>query len=150
MGVDIYAMKGLVPVPDDDSNDDITHLYDNPGFPGRAAPFKSGSYTSTGSLDMLSRSYGGYNGWRNQLAQLAGYASADQVWNASGGPFYELINFSDCEGTLGTLACAKLAQDFAEYQEKADAHPDEYFRWQYNAMRAGFEFAAVDGAVKFT
>lgn len=146
MGTSIYAMSGLSPA---DQATGQTWLYDNPEYPGRAEPFASGDYTYHAVQHMLAHSYGNYSRWRNQLAELAGYASAADAWgNHSGGPFWELINFSDCQGTLGTLVCAKLAQDFAQFQAAADAHPDEYFRADYNSMRAGFELAATDGAVK--
>lgn len=107
-------------------------------------------------------SYGGYNRWREQLAELAGWPKtsyeqygtqwpswAASAWNAESGPFWELINFSDCEGTIGPKHCAKLAKDFAGHQAKADAHDDERFRKLYAEWRAAFELAADSGAVSF-
>jgi hypothetical protein len=67
-------------------------------------------------------SYGGYNQWRDELAKLAGYpphprekhslhqSSACEVQS---GPFWELLTFSDCEGTIGPKIATKLAKDFA-------------------------------------
>ena len=63
----------------------------------------------------------------NELATLAGYAGADDAWERTDGPFWELINFSDCEGVIGPKTSAKLAGDFAAFQEKADAHHGQWF-----------------------
>lgn len=108
------------------------------------------------------RSYGGYNFWRNQLAELAGYPLTEcegywnpiqsfsaGAWAVESGPFWELINFSDCEGCLGTAICKKLAKDFADYQEKADSHQDKLFKSGYAEMRKSFEIGADDGFVSF-
>jgi len=107
-------------------------------------------------------SYGGYNRWREQLAELAGYPAGDYeqygrtyqshcvpCWNGEAGPFSELINFSDCEGVIGASVSAKLAKDFADFQPKADAHEDDRFRMKYAEWRQAFEMASDSGAVDF-
>lgn len=104
-------------------------------------------------------SYGGYGQWREQLAALAGYAKSTfdgespshfyGACEAFFGPFHELINFSDCEGTIGPVISAKLALDFAAFQARADAHPDERFRLLYQQWRRAFDMAAIGGAVQF-
>lgn len=111
------------------------------------------------SFDFRAGSYSGYNAWREQLAALAGYAAkpgftdakphSETAWDMDSGPFWELINFSDCEGCIGPVVSAKLAKDFADYQAKADAHDDEYFRRKYSEWRKAFEMAADGGAVDF-
>lgn len=115
-------------------------------------------------LHEISIGYGRYNNWRNELAKLAGYPAIpvdrygvgnpqlrhDQsAWEYDSGPFYELINFSDCEGVIGPVVSNKLANDFADHQNKADAHPDEYFKQIYSAFRHAFELASNNGAVDF-
>lgn len=79
--------------------------------------------------------------------QESSYAAS--AWAATGGPFWELINFSDCEGVLGPATSAKLAGDFATWQEKADQHPDEAFRVLYARWRKACEMAADGGALVF-
>ena len=64
-------------------------------------------------------------------------------------PFFELINFSDCEGILGAPVCAKLAADFAKYQERANTSHDEWWREKYAGWRRAFEMAADNGCVEF-
>ena len=67
-------------------------------------------------------SYMYYSKWRNQLAEMAGLGSAEAVRTnpeKEGLPFVELINFSDCEGVIGPKVAAKLAKDFADYEDRA-------------------------------
>jgi hypothetical protein len=145
-------------------------LYKNDEFPGRAGEIDDeGIYRATEEFGFRAGSYSGYNEWRDQLAALVGHPSekhvvaasehlmlgdrwshAASVWNnPAPGPFMELINFSDCEGTIGTTVSAKLAKDFADWQEKADAHEDEWFREKYADWRKAFEMAADNGCVVF-
>lgn len=162
MGLDITYFRRLTkqapPAPDFDPDahweKGWRSLFGNPDFPGHAPEIEDGAFYSAADEDVggfRAGSYGGYNVWRDQLAQLAGWPSAQAVWNGkvATGPFVELINFSDCEGVIGAGVSAKLAKDFAAYQPKADAHPDEYFRAKYAEWRRAFEAAADGGAVEF-
>lgn len=116
----------------------------NNDWPERAPEFEETAvYTYEESFGFRAGSYGGYSLWREQLAALAGYPAV------TAGPFYELINFSDCEGVIGAAVSAKLAKDFAAFQEKADAHEDEWFRDRYAKWRQAFEMAADGGCVDF-
>lgn len=137
--------------------------YINQDFPGRADDIEhKGVYEARESFGFRAGSYGGYNSWRDSLAELAGYQPAPYTiygntaqrhdagaWAAESGPFWELINFSDCEGIIGAAVSAKLAADFATFQEKANAHADEWFRAKYADWRKAFEMAADGGAVHF-
>ena len=146
-------------------DDSMNHIkaYVNPDFTGRADDIKNGAcYEFDDVEDGLSLSYGGYNLWRNELAKLAGWpiypelsdnpkqSYAASAWRASGGPFWELINFADNEGVIGGAVSAKLAKDFSDYQVKADEHHDEFFRTIYSQMRKCFEAAANSGLVNFS
>jgi len=171
MGLDITAYRDLRPAATGEGlhpeyKDDVDYergyvrLHLNSAFPGRADEFTNGGvYKASDSLRFRAGSYSGYNQWRKQLAELTqAYrpvllrhepSHAAGAWKASEGPFYELINFSDCEGVLGTAVSTKLAQDFAAFQAKADRHDDEYFRRKYAEWRRAFEMAADNGAVYF-
>lgn len=144
--------------------DGFVQFYVNTDFPGRADDvIDITAYEYNDALDFRAGSYGGYNSWRDKLAEMAGYSKstckeygrtresfAATIWNnPSPGPFMELINFSDCEGVIGTTISKKLAADFSEYQSKADAHQDAHFREKYAEWRAAFELASNNGAVKF-
>lgn len=117
----------------------------------------SGFYTHGKSFGFRAGSYSGYNHWREQLAALVD-TTPERVWNGHVPPaFRELINFSDAEGTLGGAVCAKLAKDFAEWQDRAteyaktivDPQSREWFLAKYADWRKAFDLASGDGAVDF-
>jgi hypothetical protein len=180
MGLDITAYRGLTkveciynaegmplhPETREELVDGIDYhvcVYINPDFPGRASDLEHRAiYKSTEHMGFRAGGYGGYNGWREELAKLAGYPASEQTqygasrmrhdqaaWDATSGPFWELICFSDCEGAIGTAVSAKLAKDFADHQSKADAHHNDVFRERYALWRSAFELAADGGAVDF-
>lgn len=170
MGLDVTAYKNVkhAPTAERDGDDllgDTVCLYKNPDFPSQYDDLiDDAPYSYEDSFGFAAGGYGGYNRWRNDLAKIAGHqlgtyeqfgkpwpSYCASVWDNPDrpGPFVELINFSDCEGTIGPKTCAKLAKDFAEHQAKADEHPDPWFREKYAAWRRAFEMAAAAGAVRF-
>jgi len=163
MGLDITACSKLTPYtgPVDDDGEpqteaDCFHVYCNPGFVGRADGLETGYYLAAASTDFRAGSYSGYNIWRDHLARMAGYGSDENAWKQTGGPFWELIHFSDCEGVIGPQTSAKLAKDFQGWQERAEAYADSigaeessWFLEKYTAWREAFELASDDGAVLF-
>lgn len=159
MGLDIRYFKNLRPCGDPDAP---LMVASNRHFPGRIEPLENGGmYECEASGHFRAGSYSGYNDWREQLAELAGYPAIQSerdgkglrhdsgAWAATGGPFWELINFFDCEGTIGTKVCQKLAVDFQQYKGCAEKHPDERFRDLYAEWQEAFETAANNGAVHF-
>lgn len=176
MGLDVSAYKKLSPATDAEAFDADGELkwegdadlfvqpYINKHYPERAADIKHRqAYRYGESESFWSGAYSRYNRWREQLAELAGYQEteaerygqaiksfAETVWrNPIPGPFMELINFSDCEGVIGTTVSKKLAKDFADFQEKADAHECDHFKAKYKEWREAFEFASDAGLVEF-
>ena len=162
MGLDITAFSNLSPAAKRDEEN--LHVYTNPDFHKRADKLKAGEYKYDKALDVAAFSYSGYNNWREQLAQFAGYPAVERsmygteqkvfrhdqgAWNSEEGPFHELIHFSDCEGVIGPVTCEKLAGDFYMYQQLANATQDKYFIERYNALRKGFELGAQNGCVQF-
>lgn len=181
MGLYIYAYTRLTPVDlpegwsvtsygdvhdaDDDYIDDH-HTFDTEmteaEWPGRTegivhgqvyyAPQDSGMWFQVGA-------YSAYGDWRNKLANVIGYEVADDVWENYGEeegkdlPFYELINFSDCDGLIGPVVSAKLADDFETFDELAFAC-SESGAWEdwyelYKKWKTAFKVAADRGAVVF-
>lgn len=168
MGLDITAYSGLSKLnahknDDGEAVDNATgetlhwdaycSPYVNPDFPDRAVSLEvDGIYGYEDSFGFRAGSYGGYNQWRDMLARMAGYAGGAQgAWDSEGGPFWELINFSDCEGSIDATVSAKLAADFAEFQPKAEAFAaaNSYFLELYATWRRAFEMAAQGGMVDF-
>ncbi len=111
---------------------------------GQQVAFRAGSYTT-------------YNEWRRELAKRALGAPLSAVWaNPSrfiGRPFFEILNFSDCEGTIGPIAAAELAADFASLRETVAAKPlpdpedEDWFMNRYDAFRTSFRLAAHGGGL---
>jgi hypothetical protein len=167
MGLDITAHRRLYPPTSIDPLADGCYIAENDGaFAARSDGIPTGCIYAGCAEEYHFRagSYSGYNHWREQLAQLAGYPAAEDgteptsrfghthsagAWAAKSGPFWELITFSDCEGTIGPVTSAKLARDFALHQDAADAHPEECFRHLYREWRHAFELAEHGGAVVF-
>lgn len=123
-------------------------------WPGRAEgiPTSDAVYSFEDSMTFRAGSYGGYGQWRDWLARVAGWGSAEECWasdNNTSRPFWELINFADNEGVIGPVIAEKLARDFAENDEKACFMGDDWLYGHYQKWRLAFEMAAKDGAVDF-
>lgn len=171
MGLDIYAYRQIKEVPESAVLDErggfrsgIIAPMINPCFPGRADDVNSDGFFSVAEGEhVLAMGYSSYGAWRDWLAKIAGWpptsyddailgekqSHAAGAWAATEGAFWELINFSDCEGTLGAATSRKLADDFARFQPQADAHENERFREIYADMRKAFEMASDGGCVVF-
>jgi len=147
-------------------------VYKNSDFPGRADDLENRkAYRAAESDGFRAGAYSGYSRWRERLATIAAYpvvsvgnitttdsmnyatnhphAAAAWEEGMESRPFYELINFSDCEGVIGTAISKKLAQDFAEFQDRANATCDPRFIEKYNDWRRAFEMASDNGCVVF-
>jgi hypothetical protein len=150
--------------------DDLYYVFQNECFSDRLGGVAEGYYSTCERSASYDAAYSGYNRWRNMLAELAGYPimssseeSSDRrgadvgAWNASSGPFWELINFSDCEGFIGGSVAEKIANDFAEYEqlvsgfEALDPTKRLGFEIGYKKLKAAFDFAVEhNGVVGFS
>lgn len=160
MGLDITALKEVSVKKTSSSENDPIKLYVNPGF-DRHDGMKVGKYFYNSRFDFRAGSYSSYNNWRENLAKISGWPPKfseyrgclrhdESVFQATEGPFFELIMFSDCEGFIGPKTSAKLLGDFERYQEKVDEVGDMYFSDLYSKWRTAFEFASQNGAVRFS
>jgi len=157
MGLDIVAYSKLVLESNGDreeGNYNVGCFYPQT-FKQQYEPLIEGQYykSENDSISFKAGSYGGYNHWRNQLAQLIYKTDAKVIWEDidkyRGKPFINLIHFSDCEGTIGSVASKQLAKDFQDYQYLVDEDLDVYFKEKYSEWRNAFELASDDGAVVF-
>lgn len=167
MGLHISVASKIELIPDalEDFDDGFRVGPNIECFVDRADGVQPGIYRVLGEeFGFAAGSYGGYNEWREQLAELAGYPPlpyksdweskarsrhAAGAWAAKEGPFWELIHFADNEGCIGPKTSAKLAKDFADFQAKADEHASKWFRGRYAEWRRAFELASDNGAVSF-
>lgn len=144
MGLDITVYKGARPcsaqvlsliTASDEPYETATDLgaqllYVNPDFPGHAADMTDAAYHFDDSWHFRAGSYPGYGHWRAELAQFRAR------------PFRKLIQFSDCEGVIGTAVCAELADAFDWHADAASLHGDDYWRGKYDTWRRAFREAA--------
>lgn len=163
MGLDVTAYEKLgerIEVADGDDEPDLpydqfTRVYINPDFPGRAPELETGWYLTSGKrIRLCAGGYMAYNYWRSELARMIGTTDRAIFRDPKPLPFVEMINFSDCEGTIGSGVSAKLAADFATWQDRAERHvpangATAWFLGKYNEWRAAYELAANGGCVRF-
>lgn len=177
MGLDITAYSKISfvrkPVSEDDEPDwkaNELQIWGNlRGFESRFTG-DTGIYSYEECYGFCAGPYSGYNEWRECLAKLAGYEAVEYTnqwegtrmlhaagaWNASGGPFHELIHFADNEGAIGAEVSAKLHRDFVEWRDRARAFAETlgiltggYFMESYDEWTSAFALASDGGAVKF-
>lgn len=98
-------------------------------------------------------SYGGYNEWRDDLSRSVLGVRASVVWETPMGyqglPFYELINFSDCEGTIGPEAAVDLLKDFYDHRDAYLSSHEGYDVERYLHWLEACELAAAGGLIIF-
>jgi hypothetical protein len=147
----------LEPSDNTDSEENEVRFFANPDFPGREAGLDvyrryKQPMDEERVLHVAMGPYSHYGRWREYLAILAGWQSAEQCFEATSGPFWELINFSDCEGVIGPVAAKKLAEDFRAYRaaaEQVKAPSVRGFLELYEQMARACELAADGGAIAF-
>lgn len=169
MGLDITAYrqiqkadKNSIELDEDgfpEDYDNYVMFYSHDDFADRVTDLDINAVYTRGTEQYGFRagSYSGYNFWRNQLAKLAGYPEENErcdesAWKTDSGPFWELINFSDAEGVLGTAVCKKLLADFLAFDTAAQTHGGEnteYFYEVYSEFTKGLTLAADGGVLHF-
>ena len=164
MGLDIRVYQHLSKISQPYQGELNRLVVNNPTlFRGRELPLEDGATYEGGCVLTFSAGpYSTYNHWREKLAEIVGYkpvmyddsrskrSRCDAgAWACTSGPFWELINFSDCEGVLGPEVCRKLAKDFADYSTIAELETRE-FTDLYVLFAEAVTLASHNGAVKFT
>jgi hypothetical protein len=167
MGVVLTAFGNPLIIPESelmfDEDDCPTHEcftqiitpYINQSFPKHASDIQSrGKYFWTDCQEhMTSTTCCDFNDFRNWLAELCGYPKAYNSWRnidwafagageveGQGYVLDEFINFSDCEGTIGTKYCQKIFKDLDAIKCLVE-ESDEYWV-MFNRVLRGFQIAA--------
>lgn len=162
MGLDITAYSQLKDTgrPIDWAVDEVNAYipHNHQDFAKRCVEFTPGNaFEYEDTLHARIGAYSYYGAWREKLAKLAGYSPvtgrtspySEGAWAATEGPFRELIDFTDCDGVLGTAVCQKLAEDFASYEALAMYVEDKDFLYTYLEFKAAVGLASDGGAVVF-
>lgn len=169
MGLDITAYQNVEFVKpeeepgevyeQDDAGQPVVKLLPDTEFKAQMDGLVPGFYRVSGnSFGFKAGSYIWYGGWREWLANQVGASFWKRTAMAWAHPtplqpiqkihaFYELVWFSDCEGTIGPETCRKLAGDFAYYDNKVQG--DEQQMRLYRNFERAFVLAAGSGAVSF-
>jgi hypothetical protein len=160
MGLDISAYSKINKT---ENLDEATiFVYRGEYHNDQAKDIEQGTYVEDKESERLgfrAGSYSGYNVFRNLLSEIILGADARTVWTEeekyAGKPFYELINFSDCEGNFGPQVSTKLHKDFADHREVfcegvKNKNPYEgYYESVYDNFMNGFELASQGGILSF-
>jgi hypothetical protein len=163
MGLDISVYENAVLTDPHEREDDCydgAHVftYIDDGFEhALGGLLRDRCYSVSGKTQgFRAGSYSGYNAWREELSKAALGVEPSVVWNDHDRwcdkPFFELINFSDCEGVIGPTVAAKLALDFQQQSETVKpklAAVAEWYADMYETWQSAFELAADTGLVQF-
>ena len=159
MGLDIVAYQGLTKT---DAEENIHVSHNEFGY---NSDLQTGWYDCEGeSFHFRAGSYSGYNSWRRALCEAIHGVSDVEFWkdeeNFIGQPFYELINFSDCEGQIGPKVAEKLYQDFANPENEKKffdyckakfetAYLEDLYQANWDDFKKAFEIARQGGLVQW-
>jgi hypothetical protein len=83
--------------------------------------------------------------WVVKLSKLVGL-DGERPGQDSTVPFRDLFRYGNHAGTIGPVACKKLAADFFLWDNWARTFDDRQFYNTYRLMRRMFEFGAEGGA----
>jgi hypothetical protein len=160
MGLDISAYSRIQKVEDTDE----ASIYIRRNIPelDQGQDIEEGEYKEADDCEahgFRAGSYSGYGVFRNLLSEKIHGVSSKEIWENpeifSDKEFYNLINFSDCEGFFGPCVSKKLHQDFIDNREKFTASIQEvnpypgYYERVYDDFTLGFEIASKGGVLLF-
>lgn len=161
MGLDISAYSKIERVEDEDE----AIVFVKRGTPqmDQAQDIEEGMFINSKSCEshfFRAGSYSGYNDFRNLLCEIMHGITAKELWTKpevfEGKEFYNLINFSDCEGHFGPTVAKKLHEDFVKYRYKfinglnEKGHYEGYhYTRVYDDFMLGFEIASKGGVLIF-
>lgn len=105
------------------------------------------------SFSFRAGSYSGYGAFREALCEAAHGIDVREIWADpepwSNCEFFELLNFSDCDGTIGPDAAADLAKDFTALRERIYPLLDEIDQSRYDDWERATTLAAGAGLIEF-
>ena len=126
----------------------------NSDFPQSNMNFNENSfYIFKGkTIDFSAGSYSNYGRFRRDLCLLVNNIPVEELWNNNDDtlPFYWLLNFSDCDGYIGTDYCKILLQDFEKYSKIVHSNLENYFINLFDNFHEAFKLASNNGIVKFS
>lgn len=167
MGLDIFAISKIKltgnTVNDELAENDINVYQD---LFNRIIGLEVGIYSSTSESTehhFRAGSYSTYNGFRRDLSLAIFGVRVENIWKNveayEGRPFFEMIEFSDCEGIIGPVVSKKLYEDFKTHRSNMikycldnfidDEYTYEYTMGTYDNFTTAFKIAKDQGIVQF-
>jgi hypothetical protein len=128
-------------------------IFVNTHFIENADHLVTGFYDGEYEMSFRAGSYSGYSHFRDLIAELVydkSFARVVRDITHKGGPFWEFLNFSDCEGCIGPATSAKLYQDFEEHFDKLIYLPEKELRYvsgTYESFMQAFYIASTKNGV---
>lgn len=120
-------------------------------FPDQVRDLQPGCIDVEARWVFRAGSYSWYNLWRDHLCRAANGFPVEEIWMDPYGErealFWELLNFSDCQGTLGPAACAACAGDMRAYMD-GGAH-ERYLEGLEGGLVRGFDESMKDWSRAF-
>lgn len=145
---------------------DATPYGSEHGGYNRCEDMEGGKYAETEKTTehhFRAGSYSGYGRFRKLLSEGLAGVDPDTLWNNPelyrDATMFEMINFSDCEGILGTGVCQKLYPQFVANREKFESFLNAAFgdtdlaRWEmgtYDDFMEAFKLGSQNGIVIYT
>jgi hypothetical protein len=168
MGLSIYAISKIKlsgNIIDDEPTDKDINVY--PGTFNRISGLEVGLYQETDKSkhhDFQAGAYSTYNWFRRNLSTAIFGVAPEKIWLNTeayeGRPFFELIEFSDCDGIIGPDVSKKLHQDFETHRPNMikfclenfidDDQSYESVMDTYDNFTTAFKIASDGGLVLFT
>jgi hypothetical protein len=151
MGLDITAYKNIKIVEDEE----LEYYFSNTGFPQSNMidlENRDIQIEFDEEFDFRAESYGGYNKFRNELCLSANNITAKELWSIEtdvGLKFYWLINFTDCDGYIGTSYCKILYDEFVKYEDEVKSNLQDYYHIIYDNFKEAFRLGSDNGLVSF-
>lgn len=153
MGLDITAYKNIRKVDIPEGNEGEYH-FSNTGFTqSNMTDFENEEIQIVFDEDFSFRAgaYSSYNKFRNELCLAANGIKDETLWASKDEnlKFYWLINFSDCDGYIGTSYCKILYDEFCKYEEDIKSKLNECYHLNYNNFKKAFKLGSNNGLVDF-
>lgn len=150
MGLDITAYKDIKII----ENKEPEYYFSSSDFPQSNMPNledKEIQIDFKEEFDFRAGSYSGYNLFRNELCISANNIKAEELWDLKDESlkFYWLINFTDCDGYIGTSYCSILYEEFCKYEEDVKLKLNDYFHQTYDNFKESFRLGRDNGLVSF-
>lgn len=175
MGLDITAISNIVPMMGDEDllldsigmNTEV--FYVHPHFSNKVAEFKD--YTEDNKVSYMTSdtskvhafrvgSYSTHNQFKNKISKIMIGVTLETLFDNLDDyvdhPFFEFLDMSDCNGSIGPNVSKTILKDFIDYRDKfmtnLEENGDTSDKWMvetYDNWIKSFEYSAQDGILMF-